>query len=145
MICPFFLRLNEGFATYLEYKGMGCFERDWDTATMFLSGDLHRVLELDATIGSHPIVVDVDTPEQITSVFDAISYSKGGSVIRMMEGFMGEDDFRRGITAFLKRFEFKNAVTEDLLEELTKASQDKVNVGEVRKQAIRLFFSHQRF
>ena len=43
----------------------------------FLSGDLHPVLQLDATVASHPIVVDVDTPDQINAVFDMIAYNKG--------------------------------------------------------------------
>ena len=45
----------------------------------FLSGDLHPVLQLDATVASHPIVVDVDTPDQINAVFDMIAYNKGNS------------------------------------------------------------------
>lgn len=45
----------------------------------FLSGDLHPVLQLDATVASHPIVVDVDTPDQINAVFDMIAYNKGKS------------------------------------------------------------------
>ena len=74
--------------------------------SQFLTGDLHPVLELDATEASHPIVVDVSTPDEINAVFDSIAYSKGASVIRMMEDFMGEDDFRRGISNFLKKYSF---------------------------------------
>ena len=47
-----FFRLNEGFATYIEYKGVKSFEKDWDMDSMFLTSDLHRVLELDSTFGS---------------------------------------------------------------------------------------------
>lgn len=42
----------------------------------FLIDDLHPVLSLDATLGSHPIIVTVETPNQITEVFDTISYNK---------------------------------------------------------------------
>ena len=35
-------------------------------------------MDLDATLSSHPIVQPVDTPDQITSIFDAISYAKVG-------------------------------------------------------------------
>ena len=58
----------------------------------------------DATLSSHPVVVRVDTPDQINSVFDMISYNKGSSVIRMMEGFMGSEEFRLGIHNFLVCF-----------------------------------------
>lgn len=32
----------------------------------------------DSLLSSHPIVVDVSSPAEITSVFDGISYSKVG-------------------------------------------------------------------
>ena len=59
------LWLNEGFASYLEYRGAAAHEPDWDTESLFLSRDLHRVLDLDATLGSHPIVVSVETPDEV--------------------------------------------------------------------------------
>ena len=53
----------------------------------FLSGDLHPVLQLDATVASHPIVVNVDTPDQINAVFDMIAYNKGNNLfLRVMFG-----------------------------------------------------------
>ena len=71
------LWLNEGFASYMEYKGVANYHKDWDMESQFLTSDLHRVMNLDATINSHPIVQAVDHPDQITEIFDAISYSKG--------------------------------------------------------------------
>lgn len=97
----------------------------------FLTGDLHPVLELDATESSHPIVVDVSTPDEINAVFDTIAYNKGASVIRMMEDFMGQVDFRRGISAFLQKFSFQNAVTDDLLQELAAASSENLDIKHI--------------
>ena len=59
------LRLNEGFASYMEYRGCASYETGWDTASWFLFKDLYPVLDLDATIGSHAIVVDVNTPDEV--------------------------------------------------------------------------------
>ena len=59
------LWLNEGFAVYIQYKGMKAAEPTWDTDAKFLSDDLHGVLNFDATFASHPIVVDVNTPDQV--------------------------------------------------------------------------------
>ncbi|CAB4056652.1 ENPEP [Lepeophtheirus salmonis] len=95
------LWLNEGFASYIQYKGLKSYESDWDTDSKFLTDTMHSVLKLDATTASHPIVVKVDNPDQITAVFDAISYNKGSSVIRMMENFMGPEDFRLDITKIM--------------------------------------------
>ena len=125
------LWLNEGFAVHIQYKGVKSYETGWDMESKFLTSTLHPVLELDATEGSHPIVVNVDTPDQINAVFDKIAYNKGSSVIRMMENFMGEDDFRQGITNFLRKFSFKNAVTEDLLKELTAVSRGGLNITHI--------------
>ena len=74
--------------------------------------------------------MDVDTPDQINAVFDTISYSKGSSVIRMMENFMGTKSFKAGITKFLKDFTYKNAVTQDLFDALEAGSE--LPITEVR-------------
>lgn len=39
-------------------------------------GDVLPVMVDDALVSSHPIIVNVSTPAEITSVFDSISYSK---------------------------------------------------------------------
>lgn len=44
--------------------------------SLFLIDSLHDVLELDATLSSHPIVQNVSHPDQITEIFDTISYNK---------------------------------------------------------------------
>jgi glutamyl aminopeptidase len=75
-------------------------------------------MNLDATLGSHPIVQKVENPDQITAIFDTITYSKGASVIRMMEDFVGPENFRQGVQNYLNKHAFKNAVTDDLLTEL---------------------------
>ena len=49
-------RLNEGFASYMEYKGVANYHDDWEIEDQFISSDLHSVMKLDATVNSHPIV-----------------------------------------------------------------------------------------
>ncbi|PNF17921.1 hypothetical protein B7P43_G02198 [Cryptotermes secundus] len=124
------LWLNEGFASYVEYKGVNHAQPDWQILDQFLIDDLHPVLMLDASVTSHPIVQTVAHPDEITGLFDTISYSKGASVIRMLEDFMGEEDFKNGITNFLNHFKFGNAVTQDLWNELQEARKD-VNITRV--------------
>jgi len=50
--------LNEGFASYMEYKGVAASHPDWGMEDQFLIADLHSVMNLDATVNSHPIVQD---------------------------------------------------------------------------------------
>ncbi len=49
----------------MEYKGSASFETSWETEARFLTSDLHPVMDLDATLGSHAIVVDVETPDEV--------------------------------------------------------------------------------
>ena len=58
----------------------------------------------------------------VRSVFDTISYAKGCCVIRMLEVFLGSEDFRRGLVQYMKQFEYGNALTDDLWAVLSKVS-----------------------
>lgn len=85
---------------------------------LFLTETLHNVMTLDATLASHPIVQPADNPDQITELFDSITYSKGASVIRMLADFVGEDNFAKSVTNYLTKHKYKNAITDDLLTEI---------------------------
>lgn len=84
----------------------------------FTIDTMHSVLDLDATLGSHPIVVGVETPDQITEIFDSITYNKGASIIRMIEDFVGEENFQNGVTDYLNEMKYGNADSDDLLRNL---------------------------
>ncbi|XP_034043789.1 puromycin-sensitive aminopeptidase isoform X2 [Thalassophryne amazonica] len=108
------LWLNEGFASWIEYLCVDhCFP-EYDIWTQFVSADYTRALDLDALDNSHPIEVKVGHPSEVDEIFDAISYSKGASVIRMLHNYIGDEDFRKGMNAYLLTFQHKNASTEDL-------------------------------
>uniref|UniRef100_A0A3Q4N789 Aminopeptidase n=1 Tax=Neolamprologus brichardi TaxID=32507 RepID=A0A3Q4N789_NEOBR len=107
------LWLNEGFASFFEYIGVELAEPTWGMRDIMIISDVLPVMVDDALLSSHPIIVDVSTPAEITSVFDAISYNKGASILRMLEDWMGRDEFRDGCRKYLKDFYFKNAKTSD--------------------------------
>lgn len=44
-----------------------------------------------------PIENPVYTSAQIGTVFNSITYSKGASVLRMLESTVGEENFRQGL------------------------------------------------
>lgn len=108
------LWLNEGFASYIEYLAVDHLFPEWDIWTQFVYLDLGRALELDGLKNTHPIEVDVHHPSEIEEIFDAVSYSKGASVIRMLASYLGETAFRDGLRHYLKTHQYKNARTEDL-------------------------------
>lgn len=124
------LWLNEGFARYIEYKGAHAAEPTWDMLSQFLF-NLHSVLSLDATLSSHPIVVNVTTPDEITSIFDTISYNKGSSVLRMLEDVVGPTIFQKGVTNYLNKYAYGNAITKNLLDEIQEVMGSAFDVCEM--------------
>ncbi|CAO2600035.1 Glutamyl aminopeptidase [Lemmus lemmus] len=88
--------------------------------------DVLPVQEDDSLMSSHPVVVTVSTPAEITSVFDGISYSKGASILRMLEDWITPEKFQKGCQDYLKKFHFSNAKTSDFWESLEEASNQPV-------------------
>ncbi|XP_029972795.1 glutamyl aminopeptidase [Salarias fasciatus] len=116
------LWLNEGFASFFEYVGVEKAEPTWGMRDIMIADDVLPVMVDDALVSSHPIIVDVSTPAEITSVFDSISYSKGASILRMLEDWMGKDNFRDGCRKYLVEYHFKNAKTANFWESLASVS-----------------------
>ena len=116
------LWLNEGFASWIEYLCVDHCYPQFDIWTQFASATHTRALELDALQNSHPIEVSVGHPCEVDEIFDLISYSKGASLIRMLHDYIGDEDYRRGMTAYLKKHSYGNTFTEDLWAALADAS-----------------------
>ena len=108
------LWLNESFASWMGTKAVDWLFPDWEMWTQFVNMDTNRALTLDGLRNSHPIEQEVKNPAEVSQLFDAISYSKGGSVIRMLEQFLGPEVFQGGLYRYLKGHEYGNARTHDL-------------------------------
>ena len=120
------LWLNEGFASWIEYKSSDYLHPEFDMWTQFITDEKIPALNLDTLNNTHPIEVKVINPGQINEIFDAISYNKGACVIRMLEEYLGDDIFREGLKYYLNKFKYGNAVTEDLWKSLEKVSKKPV-------------------
>ena len=116
------LWLNESFASWVGDKAVDSIFPEWEMWTQFVSSDTNSALSLDGLRSSHPIEQEVKDPAEIGQLFDAISYSKGGSVLRMLEDFLGEETFREGLRRYISRHQYGNAVTRDLWTALGEAS-----------------------
>ncbi|KAI7900637.1 aminopeptidase [Cokeromyces recurvatus] len=117
------LWLNEGFATWVGWLAVDNIFPEWDVWTSFVNDDMPRALNLDALRSSHPIEVAVNDPAEIHQIFDAISYYKGASVIRMLSSWLGVDTFLAGVRRYLSRHKFGNASTNDLWTALSEEAQ----------------------
>lgn len=120
------LWLNEGFASWIEYLAVDKFFPDWQMWTQFIIDEQQQGLKLDALEHTHPVEVSVDHPDEIRTIFDTISYSKGASVIHMLHRYLGPHDFREGLRYYLKKHAFSNARTEDLWQSLEDISSKPV-------------------
>uniref|UniRef100_A0A670YHM1 Aminopeptidase n=1 Tax=Pseudonaja textilis TaxID=8673 RepID=A0A670YHM1_PSETE len=116
------LWLNEGFASFFEFMGVNAKEKNWQMLDQILIDDLFPVLKDDSLVSSHPITVNVSSPDEITSVFDGISYSKGASILRMLEDWISPENFRAGCQKYLTDHHFKNAKTDDFWKAMEEVS-----------------------
>lgn len=120
------LWLNESFASWMGDKAISNIHPEWDVWTKFILDDTNRAFELDALDNSHPIEQAVSNPDEIGQLFDAISYSKGASLIRMLENYIGESIFQKGIQIYIKKHAYKNTTTDDLWNALSLNSNTNV-------------------
>jgi puromycin-sensitive aminopeptidase len=119
------LWLNEAFATWMAYKVVDDWKPAWRVWLDFDAGK-SVALHLDALRSTHPIRGTVRNAGEASEAFDAITYEKGGAVLRMLEGFLGEEPFRTGIRGYMRKHARANAVADDLWAALADASSQPV-------------------
>lgn len=108
------LWLNESFATFMATKLLDRMYPEWDMWGQFLTDTMRTGMDLDSMRSTHPIDVEVASPSQIREIFDPISYDKGGCVLRMLEQYVGENSFKKGLRLYLRKFKYGNAEGADL-------------------------------
>ena len=117
--------LNEAFATFManlctdalkpEFKMWIAFGIERDTA-----------LQIDGLHSTRPIEYEVVSPDDTRGMFDVLTYEKGGSVLRMLEQYLGPEVFRDGIRLYLRTHAYANTVTTDLWDALEEVSRQPV-------------------
>jgi tricorn protease interacting factor F2/3 len=117
------LWLNESFATFMATKFVDKFYPEWDLWNQFVEDAMNVAMGLDSLKTTHPIDVKVNSPAEIREIFDAISYDKGGCVLRMLENYVGEPNFQKGLKKYLSDFKYQNAKGQDLWNAIGKASK----------------------
>ena len=115
------LWLNESFASFVGEKATAALNPEWRYWRDFVA-DNTSAFNLDALASTHPISVEAKSAEEASQRFDAISYTKGAAVLRMIEGYLGEETFREGVRIYLKRHAESNASADDFWRALDEAS-----------------------
>ena len=120
------LWLNESFATFMESKMTDKLYPEWNIWSDFLLQLTADAMNGDALSHTHPIEVEVRSPEEVSQIFDEISYGKGGSTLRMIEAYVGDEAFRVGVSKYLKNFSYSNAEGRNLWKSIEEASNTPV-------------------
>ena len=107
------LWLNEGFASWMASRTTQRLYPQWN-AILGTVSSRDNAMQRDAIVTTHPIVQKIETVEQAAQAFDAISYSKGEAVIRMLEGYVGDDAWREGVRGYMKAHAYGNTASDDL-------------------------------
>lgn len=113
--------LNEAFATFMEMLATDAFRPDWERWTSF---GLARTaaFETDALRSSRAIEYPVISPADAEGMFDILTYEKGAAVVRMLEQYLGADEFRAGIRHYLRTHEYGCTETTDLWDAIETAT-----------------------
>ena len=120
--------LNEAFATFMQYLCTDAFRPEWDQWVLF-NVQREPGFAIDALHSTRAIEFPVHSSADAWAMFDAITYRKGGAVLRMLEQYLGEDAFRAGIRRYVADHAYANTVTADLWAALEGASGEPV--GEI--------------
>lgn len=106
------LWLNEGFATWMEYKPIAAWHPEWNLSQQ-VAENLNTTLDLDAQHTTRTIRAKAETPDEINEMFDGITYGKAGAMLDMVEHYEGKEVFRQGVHNYLSAHMYANATAED--------------------------------
>jgi puromycin-sensitive aminopeptidase len=122
------LWLNEGFASYMEKVCTNYLFPHWNTWDLHISGGRYKnAIDIDSLKNSHPIEVEIYHPNEINETFDMVSYEKGTEIVRMIAEYIGEKNFRKGLSNYLKKHSYKNTNTKDLWDAFEKVSKKPIS------------------
>ncbi len=115
--------LNESFANWMGFK----IGHQWRPDLNIQAGALaegFNAMNTDALVAGRPIRQPIETNAQIDEAFDSITYGKGGHVVAMIAGYMGDTKFRDGVRAYMKAHEHGSATSADFFGAMAKVAGD---------------------
>ncbi len=113
--------LNEAFATFMSLCCFDDFRPEWNRWAMFgIETDV--ALQVDGLHSTRPIEYEVRSPDEAEAMFDGLTYLKGGSVLRMVEQYLGTPRFREGVRRYLAEHAYGNTETTDLWDAIEAAA-----------------------
>jgi aminopeptidase N len=117
------LWLNESFANVMEYVAVDALFPEWHVFNSFVASEGLAAFRRDSIAGVQSIKAHVKHPDEISSLFDpSIVYAKGGRLLNMLRNYVGDEDFRTGLTAYFTKHQYGNTTGDDLWAAIGQAS-----------------------
>src|SRR6201981_625856 len=132
--------LNEGFATWMSFKPMEAWKPEWNLETDAVRSSTNA-MGTDSLSSTRAIEAHAETPAEIQELFDDIAYNKAAAVLRMVEGYVGQETFRKGVNAYLSKYAYSNASAEDFWNTIAETSHkpvDRIMSGFVKQPGVPL-------
>ncbi|WP_444920297.1 aminopeptidase N [Microbulbifer sp. CnH-101-G] len=116
------LWLNESFATYMANLSLAENSEFTNTWENFYLGTKQWAYYSDQRPTTHAIQLPVENTDEAFTNFDGITYGKGGSVLKQLPYYLGKEEFRKGVSRYLKELSFQNSTLDDFISHLGKAA-----------------------
>jgi puromycin-sensitive aminopeptidase len=113
--------LNEGFATWMSWKPLEAWKPEWNAGQQEIT-ETQAALVSDSVPSVRTIRANAETPAEIQALFDGIAYGKAASVLRMVEAYVGPEEFQKGVNAYVDQHAYANATAEDFWNQIAKTS-----------------------
>jgi aminopeptidase N len=122
-----YLWLNESFATYFGNGVVDHYFPQWDTWQQFLHSQTASALVRDALHETFAIEIPGGEHVVINASTAPIIYNKGGSILRQIQGYIGDDNFKNGLRHYLKTYEYGCAASRHLWESFEAVSRQPIS------------------
>ena len=117
--------LNEAFATFMEIAACDAYRPSWERWTTF-GLERSAAFETDSLSSTRPVEYPVYSPADCEGMFDVLTYQKGGALLRMLEQYLGVEQFREGVSHYLRTHAYGNTDTSDLWDAIEHTSGEPV-------------------
>jgi aminopeptidase N len=114
--------LNESFATQMATLALVETTEFTDQWHGYFTNSKKAAFGRDSKVTTHPIEMPVNATDQFTMLFDAITYQKGGSVLKQLQHRVGAENYRKGVSAYLKENAFGTTVLADFIGHQSKSA-----------------------
>ena len=121
------LWLNESFATLMANIALIESTEFTDAWHRFFTDNKQAAYRKDSRVTTHPIEVPINSTADFFSVFDAITYQKGSSVLKQLAHFVGYENHRVGVSNYLKKHAYGNTTLQDFVDAQSESAGRNLN------------------